>query len=122
MKSGDETSLAPLPPGQREKLAVVKLQELIDGALSEAGVKADDLKLIIPHQSNRRIIELTRERLGLPPEKMAVNIDRYGNTSAASIGIALDEARRSGQLQSGDLVLLAAFGAGVTWGTMLLRL
>ncbi|MCH7702099.1 MAG: ketoacyl-ACP synthase III [Planctomycetes bacterium] len=104
------------------KLAVVKLEELIDRALSEAGVKADDLKLVIPHQSNLRIIELTRERLGLPPEKMAVNIDRYGNTSAASIGIALDEARRSGQLQSGDLVLLAAFGAGVTWATLLLRL
>ncbi len=104
------------------KLAVSKLQELIDRALSEANVKVDDLKLIIPHQSNRRIIELTRERLGLPPEKMAVNIDRYGNTSAASVGIALDEARRSGQVQSGDLVLLAAIGAGVTWGTMLIRL
>ena len=67
------------------KFAVTKMQEMIDAALSETGLKPEDLKLVIPHQSNLRIIESVREKLGLPKEKVAINIDRYGNTSAASI-------------------------------------
>lgn len=104
------------------KVAVVKMQSLIDTALKKTNLTADDLALIIPHQSNLRIIESFRSRLNLPPEKVAVNIDRYGNTSAASIGLALDEGLRNGKLKQGDLVLLVAFGAGVTWATIVVRL
>lgn len=104
------------------KFAVTKIQELIDNALKETGLKPDNLKLVIPHQSNRRIIESARERLGLPPEKVAVNIDRYGNTSAASVIISLDEALRDGTLQRGDIVLMVAIGAGLTWSTAVVRL
>lgn len=104
------------------KFAVGKMEELIDRALHECQLTAHDLKLIIPHQSNLRIMESFRERYGLPHEKLAVNIDRFGNTSAASIMLSLDEARRNGQLAEGDAVLLIAVGAGLTWGVMLLRL
>lgn len=104
------------------KFAVLKMEELIDRALCETCLRADDLKLIIPHQSNLRIIESVRERLGLPREKMAVNIDRYGNTSAASVPMALDAARRDGTLVEGDTVLMVAIGAGITWSTIVLRL
>ena len=104
------------------KFAVVKLQELIDRALTETGLAPDDLKLVIPHQSNFRIIDSARQRLGLPPEKFAVNIDRYGNTSAASVIMNLDEARRNGTLQPGDHVLLVGIGAGLVWGVVVMRL
>ncbi len=104
------------------KFAVTKMQELIDRALTSTGLSPDDLKLIIPHQSNLRIIESVRERLGLPREKVSVSIDRYGNTSAASVIMSLDEGRRDGTLQAGDLVMLIAIGAGLTWGTMVVRL
>jgi 3-oxoacyl-[acyl-carrier-protein] synthase-3 len=104
------------------KFAVLKMQQLVEHALEVTGLTPDDLKLVIPHQSNMRIIESVREKLGLPMEKMAVNIDRYANTSAASIPTALDTARRDGTLQKGDLVLMVAIGAGLTWSTMLVRL
>lgn len=104
------------------KFAVVKMQRLIDNALSVTSLEPDDLTLIIPHQSNLRIIESVRNRLGLPPEKMTVHIDRFGNTSAASVPMGLDEGRRSGKLKEGDLVLMVAIGAGLTWATMLVRL
>ena len=104
------------------KNAVLKMEELIDRAVKEAGVQVNDIKLIIPHQSNRRIMELVRSRVGLAPEKMLINIERYGNTSAASIPLALDEVWRAGEVGPGDLVLLLAFGAGVTWGSVLIRL
>lgn len=104
------------------KFAVGKMEESIDRALLENNLKPSDLKLLIPHQSNLRIIESVQSRLGLPKEKIAVNIDRYGNTSAASIILALDEARRDGTLKQGDLVLMIAVGAGITWGTMIIRL
>lgn len=104
------------------KFAVIKMQELIDRALEATGLTSDDLKLVIPHQSNLRIIESVREKMGLPPEKIAINITRYGNTSAASIPMALDEARRNGTLNSGDVILLLAIGAGLTWGCMVVRL
>ncbi|HNQ21973.1 MAG TPA: beta-ketoacyl-ACP synthase III [Phycisphaerae bacterium] len=104
------------------KFAVGKMEELIDRALAELGMAPDELALVIPHQSNLRIIQSARERLGLPPEKVAVNIDRYGNTSAASVILALDEGRRNGTLKPGDTVLVLGVGAGLTWGLFALRL
>jgi len=104
------------------KFAVNKMQELITNALAVTGLTPQDLKLVIPHQSNLRIIESVRDKIGLDREKMAVNIDRYGNTSAASVIISLDEARRDGTLQPGDIVLMVAIGSGLTWSTMIVRL
>jgi 3-oxoacyl-[acyl-carrier-protein] synthase-3 len=104
------------------KFAVLKLRELIQEAVDVAGVTLDDLAMIIPHQSNLRIIESAREKLGIPSERMYVNIDRYGNTSSGSIPNCLDEARRAGLIRRSDLVLLVAIGAGFTWASALLRL
>lgn len=104
------------------KFAVQKMHEVIECTLKTSGVDLDDVALVIPHQSNLRIIESAREKLGLAPEKMMVNIDRYGNTSSASVGICLDEARREGRVGEGDLVLMVAFGAGLTWSAALIRL
>lgn len=104
------------------KLAVKRNLELIDGTLAEAGVKPDDIALVIPHQSNLRIIESARQRLGLPSDRIFTNIQKYGNTSAASIPLGIDECRETGRIKEGDLVLLVAFGAGLTWGSALLRI
>lgn len=104
------------------KLAVKRNMEVIESTLTEAGVDPAELAVVIPHQSNLRIIESAREKLGLPREKMFMNIQRCGNTSAASIPMGLDECRRTGRVKSGDLVLLVAFGAGLTWASALLRL
>ena len=104
------------------KFAVAKMQQIIDEALKATNLTANDLKLVIPHQSNLRIIESVRQRMGLPEDKIAVNIVRYGNTSAASIPVALDEARHDGTLTEGDHVLMVAIGAGLTWATMVVRL
>jgi 3-oxoacyl-[acyl-carrier-protein] synthase-3 len=104
------------------KFAVVKMLRVIEQTLTEAKLTADQISLIIPHQSNLRIIESMRTRLGLPTERVYVNIDQYGNTSAASIPIALDEARKSEVIGPGDLVLMVAVGAGMTWATALVRL
>jgi 3-oxoacyl-[acyl-carrier-protein] synthase-3 len=104
------------------KFAVTKINELVIRAVEESGIRVDDLKLVIPHQSNMRIIESARRKLGLPIEKMGVNIERYGNTSAASIPLVFDEARRDGRLSPGDLVMFVGFGAGLTWGVALVRL
>lgn len=104
------------------KLAVKRNLEVVDSVFRETGLSSDDLAMIIPHQSNFRIIESARERLGVPKEKMFTNIDRYGNTSAASVAMGLHECRRKGLVKSGDLVLLIAFGAGFTWASALLRL
>ena len=103
------------------KHAVLGMQESALIALEKAGLRADDLDWVVPHQANIRIIEATRERLGIPKEKVYVNIDRYGNTSAASIPIALSEMSARGLLQKGHRVLLVAFGAGFTWGATVLR-
>lgn len=104
------------------KFAVQKFNSLVQETLDSAGFTPDDLALIIPHQSNLRIIQSVQEKLGLPDEKIVVNIDRYGNTSSASIGLALDEARRGGRIKAGDLVMMIGFGAGLTWGSLLCRL
>jgi len=103
------------------KLAVRGMDEAARGILEQHSLRADQIALVIPHQANLRIIEAISEYLELPMDRFYVNVDRYGNTSAASIPIALDEVRRSGRLQPGDLVLLVAFGAGLTYGSALLR-
>ena len=76
---------------------------------------------MIPHQANRRIIVALAERLGIPMEKIVINLDKYGNTSAASVPVALDEARREGRIRPGDIVLLNAFGAGFAWGAAVIK-
>ena len=103
------------------KLAVRAMDEAARDILEQHHVRADQISLVIPHQSNLRIIEAISEYLELPMERFFVNVDRYGNTSAASIPIALDEARRAGRIKSGDLTLLVAFGAGLTYGSALIR-
>jgi len=104
------------------KFAVKKMLEMVDETLDGAGLKADDIAMVVPHQSNKRIIESARERLGLPESKMYTNIERYGNTSSASIPLGLDDIRRSGRVKVGDYILMAAFGAGLTWASALIRL
>jgi 3-oxoacyl-[acyl-carrier-protein] synthase III len=98
------------------KIAVRSMEEISRQALEEAGVTVDQVSLVIPHQANKRIITALAERLGVPIEKVVVNVDKYGNTSAASIPVALDEARRAGRIRPGDIVLFNAFGAGFAWG------
>ena len=88
---------------------------------SAAGVALDEIDLWVPHQANFRIIDAAARRIGLPLERVAINIDQYGNTSSASIPLALEEAIRAGRVKSGDNVLLAGFGSGLTWGACLLR-
>lgn len=104
------------------KFAVTMMYSLIKETAEEAGVELDQLALVIPHQSNLRIIESAARRVGIPMEKVSVNIDRYGNTSAASIPLALHEARETGRVESGDLIMLVGFGAGLTWGSVLMRI
>ncbi len=103
------------------KFAVETMRWLVADAMEHCGLEAKDVKLVIPHQVNSRIIEAATKKLSIPLEKVYVNIDRYGNTSAASIPIALDEARREGIIQPGDAVILVAFGGGLTWGSMVIR-
>jgi 3-oxoacyl-[acyl-carrier-protein] synthase-3 len=97
------------------KHAVRAMESVALEALEAAGRKPEDLALLVPHQANYRIIDATARRLGLPMEKVFVNLDRYGNTSAASIPLALDEARRGGRIHEGDLVEMVTFGGGFTW-------
>ncbi len=103
------------------KLAVRAMDEVARDLLAAEGLTAADVALVVPHQANLRIIHAICEYLELPRERFFVNVDRYGNTSAASIPLALDEARRAGRLRRGDLVLLVAFGAGLTYGGALVR-
>jgi 3-oxoacyl-[acyl-carrier-protein] synthase III len=103
------------------KVAVRSMEEISRQALDDAGVPIDELSLVIPHQANRRIIVALAERLGIPMEKIVVNLDKYGNTSAASVPVALDEARREGRIRPGDIVLLNAFGAGFAWGAAVIK-
>lgn len=104
------------------KFAVNKFEELIHEAMRACELGADEVKLIIPHQVNKRIIDSAMEKLGLPLDKAFVNIDRYGNTSAASIPIALDEAYRTGRFKTGDAVIFVAFGGGLTWASAVARI
>lgn len=103
------------------KVAVRTLEEIARATLSANGLRVEDLDLYVPHQANVRILKAVIERLGLPIEKVMLNVDRYGNTSAASIPIALDEAIREGRIKDGSLVMLGAFGAGLTWASAVIR-
>jgi 3-oxoacyl-[acyl-carrier-protein] synthase-3 len=103
------------------KAAVLTMAEACDEALRRAGVTAEEIDLLVPHQANIRIIEATAKHAGLPMDKVMVNVDCYGNTSSASIPLALNQAVQEGRLKPGDLVLLVAFGAGFTWGSAVIR-
>ena len=103
------------------KFAVRKQAEICEKILQRNGLKGSDIDAFIPHQANRRIISATADRLGLKPESVIINIDRYGNTTAGTVPLAMDTARQEGRLKKGDLVLLASVGAGFTVGATLLR-
>ena len=103
------------------KLAVTKFPEVIQEALDDAGLTKADLNMFIPHQANLRIAQFVQKRLGLSDDQVWNNIQKYGNTTAASIPIALTEAWENGKIKDGDLVCLAAFGSGFTWGSALIR-
>jgi 3-oxoacyl-[acyl-carrier-protein] synthase III len=103
------------------KHAVRSMSEAADRALDAARLTANDIDLMIPHQANVRIIEATAKHANIPMDKVYVNVDRYGNTSSASIPIAMDEAIECGRIKEGSTVLLAAFGAGFTWGSAVVR-
>lgn len=103
------------------KNATTRFPEVIHEVLAGAGHTLDEVALVVPHQANQRIGDAVAQRLGLPPEKVFQNIERYGNTTAASVPIALTEARDAGLVKPGDLVVLAAFGAGFAWGACALR-
>jgi 3-oxoacyl-[acyl-carrier-protein] synthase-3 len=103
------------------KNAVTAMQTAAQEALRRCGIDISRIKCFIPHQANRRIIDVVVERLGVKPEQVFTNLDKYGNTSAASVAIALDEAVQAGRVQRGDLVLLVVFGAGLTWGAAVIE-
>ena len=104
------------------KFAVEKMQWLLEDCMKACDLQVDDVDMVIPHQVNMRIIKSATEKVNFPSDKVYVNIDRYGNTSAASIPLAMTEARQKGQIGPGSLLLLVAFGAGLTWGGTVLRL
>jgi len=103
------------------KIAVKSMEDVTRKVAERAGVPLGDISLIVPHQANLRIINAVAQRLGLGPDKVFTNVDRYGNTSAASVPIALDEAIEAGRVREGDLVMLNACGGGLTWGANLIR-
>ncbi|PCJ58716.1 MAG: 3-oxoacyl-ACP synthase [Candidatus Hydrogenedentota bacterium] len=103
------------------KRAVIKFAEVAQEALDATGLTMDDIALFVPHQANARIIEAAGERMGIAPEKVMVNIQHTGNTTAASIPIALHEAKEAGRIKEGDYVMLASFGAGLTWGASIIK-
>jgi 3-oxoacyl-[acyl-carrier-protein] synthase-3 len=112
---------AKMKGGEVFKVAVRMFTECTARILERNGFTANDVNLFIPHQANLRIIESAAKRVGLPMERVYVNVDRYGNTGAASVYVALEEAVSAGRLKRGDLVLLAAFGGGFAWGAALMR-
>jgi 3-oxoacyl-[acyl-carrier-protein] synthase-3 len=103
------------------RFAVKYISDVSLEILARNNIEVEQIKLFVPHQANLRIINSTVDRLHLKKEQVAINIDRYANTTAATIPISLDECYRSGRIRKGDLVLLASFGAGFTWGSVLLR-
>jgi 3-oxoacyl-[acyl-carrier-protein] synthase-3 len=103
------------------KIAVQSLEDTVLETLECNNIKNSEIDLLIPHQANLRIIQAMAKRLNLPEEKVFVNIHKYGNTSSASVPIALDEANRGGRIKEGNLLLFSAFGAGLTWGAALVR-
>ena len=117
----DELQFIKMKGNETFKVAVKTLEESAREALKANGLTVKDLDAYVPHQANARIIKAVASRLELPMEKVALNVDRYGNTSAASIPIALDEAVRGGRIKKGHLVMMAAFGSGLTWATSIVR-
>jgi 3-oxoacyl-[acyl-carrier-protein] synthase-3 len=103
------------------KIAVKSMEDVSRKVIERAGVRLEEINLIVPHQANIRILNAVAQRLGLSADKVFTNIDRYGNTSAASVPIALDEALEANRIHDNDLVLLNACGGGLTWGANLLR-
>lgn len=103
------------------KLAVNAMTGACKKVLADAGMESSQVKLVIPHQANKRIIEAVAQRIGVQKEQLFINVNKYGNTSAASIAICMDEAFRGGLVKTGDVILLVAFGSGLTWGAQLLR-
>ena len=101
--------------------AVVNIAEAINESLEATGLKADDIDWFVPHQANKRILDGTAKRIGLPPEKVVLTVGEHGNTSAASVPLALDKAVKDGRIKRNDLVLLEAMGGGFTWGSLLFR-
>jgi 3-oxoacyl-[acyl-carrier-protein] synthase-3 len=104
------------------KFAVHQMTESLRTAMEACNLTADSVKLVVPHQVNQRIIDSATEKMGFPREKVFINIDRYGNTSAASVPIALHEARREGRCAAGDWIIMVAFGAGLTWAAATVKL
>lgn len=107
--------------GETFKLAVKTIVAACNEALEAAGLKSEDISILIPHQANERIITAVAKRLGLTDSQVCINIDKYGNTSAGSIPIALDEVVRGGRVSSGDILLFVAFGGGLTWASTLVK-
>jgi len=103
------------------KYAINSMLEAANRALEDANLDPEDLACIIPHQANLRIIEAIAHRFGVPLDRFVVNLDRYGNTSAAAVAIALDEAHRTGRMKVGDYVLLVVFGGGLTWAASVIQ-
>jgi 3-oxoacyl-[acyl-carrier-protein] synthase-3 len=101
--------------------AVVNLADVLSEVLSDVGLSSSDIDWVVPHQANARILDATARKLGLPPEKVIVTVDRHANTSAASVPLALDVAVRDGRIKPGDLLVLEAMGGGFTWGAAALR-
>ncbi|MBV7266626.1 beta-ketoacyl-ACP synthase III [Erythrobacter ani] len=102
--------------------AVVNLATVLNEVLEDAGVSSADIDWVVPHQANARILDATARKLGIPPEKVVVTVDRHANTSAASVPLAFDAARRDGRIKAGDLVMFEAMGGGFTWGATLMRI
>jgi 3-oxoacyl-[acyl-carrier-protein] synthase III len=103
------------------KQAVTSMFNSATRALHDAGLRYEDIDCVIPHQANLRIIEAIADRMGLPMDKFYVNLDRFGNTSAAAVAMALDEAHRTGRIQIGDYILLVVFGGGLTWASSVIQ-
>jgi len=103
------------------KFAINKFVELTQDAARAVGVPVSEIDVLVPHQVNLRIIESASEKLKIPMSRIFVNIEKYGNTSAASVPLAMDEAVRSGRIKRGNLVVTVAFGAGLTWGSVAFR-
>jgi 3-oxoacyl-[acyl-carrier-protein] synthase-3 len=103
------------------KFAVGAITDVIKDVFADTGYTADDIDWFVPHQANKRIIDGSAHKLGIAPEKVVITVDRHGNTSAASIPLALDVAVKDGRVKRGDLVLFEAMGGGFTWGAALVR-
>ena len=101
--------------------AVTNLAAVVDEALEANGLERDDISWVVPHQANKRILDSTARKLGLPAERVITTVDRHANTSAASVPLALDAAVKDGRIKRGDLLLLEAMGGGLTWGSALVR-